>query len=110
MTEEYLKTAARTTVDEEPSPNGRGTLFLNTDQGNAERLVAWHGSDLHYVYPWAKWATWTGKRWKIDDTGAVVRLAKNTVRVMFHEADRGDGHIDKALGSHALKCQSRARI
>src|SRR5712691_1893937 len=44
-----------------------------TDLGNAERLVARHGPDLHYCYPWHRWVTWDDTRWLLDDTGEVMR-------------------------------------
>lgn len=113
MTEGYTRTEEQATVNDEPSANGHyagATMFRNTDQGNAERLVALHGQDFHYIYPWGTFAVWSGERWNLDNTGAIVRLAKNTARAMFHEADCGDGHIDKDLAKHALNSQSRSRI
>jgi P4 family phage/plasmid primase-like protien len=81
-----------------------------TDQGNALRLVARHGKDLRYVNKWGKWLVWDGKRWRPDDTGEVVRRAKETVRAMFHEADDGGGRIDKELAKHAMKSEARGSI
>jgi P4 family phage/plasmid primase-like protien len=82
-----------------------------TDQGNALRLVARHGKDLRYVHKWGKWLVWDGKRFKTDDTGEVVRRAKDTVRAMFHEAeDGGGGRIDKELAKHAMKSEGKGSI
>jgi putative DNA primase/helicase len=37
-----------------------------TDLGNARRLVAEHGQDIHFVPEWGKWVTWTGTYWAVD--------------------------------------------
>ncbi len=57
-----------------------------TDLGNAERLVRRHGVNLRFCHPWNKWLVWDGKRWRIDNTAAVKRKAKNTVRRILAEA------------------------
>jgi len=82
-----------------------------TDLGNAERLVAGHGDDLRYCDAWGKWLVWDGGRWKIDDTGEVVRRAKLTVRAIYVEASRrADPQTRKAVARWALASESRARI
>ena len=112
--QEYTTAGTRTTVDDAPSPNGHRAEAIparNTDQGNAERLVARHGKSLRYVHPWGKWLVWDGKRWKIDDTGGVLRYAKDTVRAMFHEADPSDeSPIDRELAKHAMRSEAKERI
>lgn len=82
-----------------------------TDMGNAERLVARHGSDIRFCHPWGQWLVWDGRRWKIDDTGEVERRAKRTARAILAEArsldddDRRKGHAAWALTS-----ETRARL
>lgn len=56
-----------------------------TDLGNAHRLAEHHGPLLRYTAA-QNWLHWTGARWKMDDLGFVMRLAKDTVRGMFHHA------------------------
>lgn len=51
----------------------------HTDLGNCYRLVRRHGENIRYVSVWKKWLVWTGTYWQIDNTGAVERLAKDTV-------------------------------
>lgn len=94
------------------SRNGDGPSGFNlTDMGNAERLVARHGEDLRYVNAWRRWLVWTGQRWEVDDTGAVHRRAKETVREIYNEAAAvSDSSTRKALGSHATKSESESRI
>ncbi len=60
--------------------------FRLTDAGNAKRLVAQHGQDFRYCYPWSKHLSWDGKRWRLDDTGAIERAAKDTARSLYGDA------------------------
>jgi P4 family phage/plasmid primase-like protien len=57
-----------------------------TDLGNGERLVARFGANVRYCHPWRKWLHYDRQRWKADDTAAVHRLAKRTVRGILKEA------------------------
>src|SRR5467141_3667487 len=72
-----------------PSDNGSGPspVFPLSDLGNAERLVARHGVDVRFV-PGMGWHAWDGRRWRIDDDGAVLRRAKLSVRSILGEAQR----------------------
>ncbi len=75
-----------------PEANGHGHHPIHnlTDLGNAERLVARHSHDLRYVHPWGKWLAWAGRRWAVDASGQVERLAVETVRaVSFRSAITG---------------------
>ena len=83
----------------------------STDLGNAELLVRWHGEGLRYCHLWQKWLAWDGKRWKVDDTGAVYRRAVDTVRQMYDvAADVHDPARRKAIAQWAIKSESRARL
>jgi hypothetical protein len=57
-----------------------------TDLGNAHRLVAARRADLRYCFPWGTWLAWDSRRWADDDTGAVARFAKETVRGLYRWA------------------------
>lgn len=94
----------------EPEPDESQPLAL-TDMGNAQRLVARYGHLLHYCHPWNKWLAWDGTRWRIDDTGAVVRFAKATSRAIFQEAAeaRSDDQA-RALSKWANRSQAEARL
>jgi putative DNA primase/helicase len=81
-----------------------------TDWGNAERLVALHGQDLRYCYPWGKWLVWDGRRWAIDLIGAVEQRAKDAVRSIYREAATSrDKKEREALAHHALASESEVR-
>ncbi len=100
-------------VPDDPDPDAMDVdrRYALTDMGNAERLVRRHGRDIHYIYAWAKWLGWTGRYWRIDDTGAVERAAKATVRHMYREAARiPDPGKRQDLFVHAGKSESATRL
>lgn len=76
------------------------TISPDTDMANAQRLIAQHGDDLRFCYDWAKWLVWTGIRWKVDNTGALFRRAKETVASIYSEG----------LHEWARKSESLVRI
>jgi putative DNA primase/helicase len=89
---------------------GRG-VYLCTDTGNAERLADRHGANLRYCYPWGKWLVYDGTRWRVDDRGAVVRLAKDTARSIFEEAKEApDDDTAKRLGKWATSSLSESKL
>ena len=62
--------------------------FKTTDYGNAERLAARHGINIRYCQPWKKWLYWNEMQWAPDETGEVMRKAKETVRSIYQEASK----------------------
>ena len=98
------------------SVNGHGSppqtpQFNLTDLGNASRLIAHHGEDLRYCYPWGSWLIWDGRRWSLDESGEIHRRAKRTVREIYREAaDAADDETRKALGKHAKASEAENRI
>src|SRR5829696_2182122 len=94
-------------------PDGRDgrCSYRCTDIVNAERFADRHGRDLRYCFPWGVWLIFDGKRWKVDDTGHVVHLAKETARSIFEEAAKADNdERTKELGKWAIQSQSEKRI
>ncbi|HID22483.1 MAG TPA: hypothetical protein EYP14_08785, partial [Planctomycetaceae bacterium] len=84
--------------------------FPLTDSGNAERFARQHRQDVRYCHPWRKWVVWDGQRWKIDDTAAVDRRAKSTVRSIYAEAAAADDETQrKAIAAHARHSEACAR-
>src|SRR5262249_30645857 len=59
-----------------------------TDLGNARRVVARHGDDLHFVHPWKAWQVWDSRRWAEDRTAEAVRRVKETQGALYAEAVR----------------------
>ncbi len=82
-----------------------------TDLGNAERLAHQHGRAVRYCYPFKSWYVFDGLRWARDESGEIMRRAKDTARSIFEEAARaGDDARAKELGKWALSSQSEARL
>jgi putative DNA primase/helicase len=82
-----------------------------TDLGNARRLVARYGQDMRYCHPWGRWLVWDGTRWAKDETGAVLRMAKDAVRNIYAEAAAApDESTRKAIADHAKRSESALRI
>jgi putative DNA primase/helicase len=82
-----------------------------TDYGNGERLVQRHGESLRYVHSMRSWFVWDGVRFRRDDDGEVVRLAKDTVRAMARvAADEEDETRRKALLAHVARSEGAARL
>jgi putative DNA primase/helicase len=86
-------------------------VFARTDLGNAERFVARHGANVRWVPAWHRWLLWDGRRWACDETLEVVRLAKETVRSIYPEAEAIDGDsARRELVSHAVQSEKEGRI
>lgn len=89
---------------------GRQDSLALTDTGNAERFAQQHGQNVRYCYAWNKWLAWDGTRWKLDDTGALERMAKLTARSILREAAaEEDSDRRKALVKFARASESAAR-
>lgn len=82
-----------------------------TDYGNAERLVRRHGNDLRFCASLGGWLAWDGVRWGKDETGEVVRRAKETVRSIAVEAATSD-HEESRRGllAHSLASEKASRL
>lgn len=95
----------------EPPPAAAPSWENCTDLGNARRLVALHGADLHYVHSFGKWFIWDGRRWVEDETGEIERRAKATVASIYREAAScTDDDERKRLAKWALASESKTRI
>ena len=81
-----------------------------SDLGNARRLVALHGTDIHYSYQLNTWFIWDGTRWKEDGTGEIERMAKTTVCSIYREAGDAPDDKRKALASWAQASESAKHI
>ena len=67
-----------------------------SDFTNALGFVRDHGENLRYCYPWNAWLVWTGTHWQRDTSGAVMRLAKQTVkRLARHMEDLDDARATR---------------
>jgi P4 family phage/plasmid primase-like protien len=88
---------------------GQG-MFALTDTGNAERLVAAFGQDVRYVPQGGYWMAWDETRWRKDDTGHLMRLAKAVARSIYREAAGAVDDDSRAeIASHAKASESEKR-
>jgi len=90
--ETYRAPTAGKFSQENPTPVGE----LHTDMGNAQRFARLQGSHLRYVQSWG-WLFWDGRRWKVDDTGHVMRRAKEVVQGLYQDARGNFAAVDKLV-------------
>ncbi len=82
-----------------------------TDVGNCERFAEQHGEDVRYCHKWRKWLVWDGRRWAIDESGSVMRLAKRTMRGIYIEAaNASDKEQAQLLARHAAASERKERV
>ena len=67
------------TTEAEAEPDDEWTMLREakgrTDRANARRFLNKFGDKVRYCHAWEKWLIWDGTRWKIDDSGAIMRMA-----------------------------------
>lgn len=87
-------------------------IKARTDLGNAQRFEEQHRTDVRFCKDMRRPLFWNGKRWQIDDTGAIQRKAQETVRRIVEEIELvdGDALLIKELREHARRSQSYGRI
>lgn len=82
-----------------------------TELGNSNRFVEEHKQDIFYCVDIGNWFSWDGSKWVFDNTGEIVRKAKQTILSLAKEAD---GELDEKkrglLYRHAIKSQKRSAI
>ncbi len=82
-----------------------------TEVGNAERLVDLHGQNLRYCFLFKKWFHYNGKRWLVDETGQINRMAKNTIRsISFAARQEFDAAIREAMHQWSTKSERTLAI
>ena len=88
-------------------------LYSFDDTGNAERFVDLFGEQVRYCYTDKRWLWYDGRKWCIDMTGTVKRLADKAVACMAAEAkvyaqlDADEGtDMAKAFEKHMKSCRS----
>lgn len=111
--------------DWEPAPEVDVNLGIDgeplNDLGNARRLVKKHGDSIRFCYDAGKWYNWDGNRWSKDETGDIIRKAKDIVDAMFvqalaakkkAESEADDAALDaaKTFERHAITSGNHRRI
>jgi putative DNA primase/helicase len=83
---------------------------LMTDVGNAARFVRDNGARVRFCFGPNHWLIWDGRRWKRDDRGHALTLAKRTALAILDEAKRaGDDSRDRLI-DWAKKSQTKERL
>ncbi len=82
--------AEATHVEAMPSANGKDDAnqpdkpsYHLTDLGNGQRVADRHGESWRHCHPWKRSLLFDGKRWAEDETGAAMRLVKETQESLF---------------------------
>lgn len=89
---------------------GVGDELNDTDVANAARFAREHGADVRWT-PERGWLVWDGRRWRPDEIGQIVALAKQTARRIFNElVAAGSSQREAALFKWARQSQSADRI
>src|SRR5262249_22150319 len=85
--------------------------FRLSDVGNAQRFAAQHGGNVRFCHVWRKWLTWDGRRWRRDDSGEVMRLAKQTACSIYLEAAAAPEKEEReAVAKWAAASERRERL
>ena len=84
-----------------------------TDLGNSERILDQFAQLLRFCPPMKVWYIWNYDegRWKIDEDGYIIRIAKDVVRRIFFEASRSPfQEYQKKLASWAIQSEALTHI
>ncbi len=94
-----------------PAPSPFNDSKNLTDLGNADRFAKQHAGIVRYCGKLRMAFVWDGTRFRPDENGEVIQLAKKTVRSLYAEAaNEADDDKRKAIGKHARNSESRSRI
>jgi putative DNA primase/helicase len=78
-----------------------------TEAGNARRFAQQHAHEIRYCHGWNKWLTWDEARWRHDDNGEAMRMAKSTAQSIYTEAAKyTDGDVRQQVAKHAMKSET----
>jgi len=95
----------------EQSRSTENIARLCADTGNAARFVLHHRHQVKCCVATGKDYMFDAQRWRVDDTGQMLQLAKRTVLSIFDEAKlaANEDH-QKGLAKWAIASQRRERI
>lgn len=82
-----------------------------TDIGNAEQFADHHRDKLRWNATSKTWLVFTGTRWKPDETGEVMQLAKRTIRQRYQAASYiEDGDKKRDYLKWVMQCENVKRL
>jgi putative DNA primase/helicase len=109
LEDKQLQKIARSIGAKEPAHDDENL----TDLGNVRRFVLQHHEKLRSVLSKSRnpWYLWQESHWEPDRTGEAMRMAKQTVRSIHHEAAQmQDEEKRAALQQFAYRSESAERI
>lgn len=88
-------------------------LYTMDDMGNAQRFVDLFGDSIRYCYTDKKWMYYDSRKWCVDYTGTIYRMADRAVQAMKAEAkayleadEESGGEMAKAFEKHMKASRS----
>jgi putative DNA primase/helicase len=78
-----------------------------SDDGNAHRLIDYHGADLRYVSTWG-WVRWSGRSWVPDGEGLSVQDRARLVHKDIRK--EAEGAEDQDLKAQLIKWASKSEM
>jgi putative DNA primase/helicase len=57
-----------------------------TDRANSRRFLKRYRENVRFCHAWKSWLIWDGTRWRIDNDGAVMRLAMDVADSVWFDA------------------------
>ena len=79
-----------------------------TELGNAKRIVADHGRVIRFVWAMNRWMIFDQGRWVFDESGSLMRMAKQLPRKISQEAAMAwDEETSLSARRWALQCERK---
>lgn len=99
-----------TEIEQARRQREREQRLEDTDIRNAERFAEQHGDRFRWT-PERGWLAWDGKRWRPDESGAIIKAAKDTARSVFQEITQASNRqSEDSLIRWARKSQQLDRL
>ena len=87
-----------------------GVDYPLTDLGNAEAFRDLHKGAVRYVVPRKAWLIWSDGRWRPDPNDEVRRRAKETVRLLAHQAVELEGKERQLAIKHVAISEAEPKL
>jgi putative DNA primase/helicase len=76
---EYIPEAALVVLREWLQVRGRLSRIPTTDEGNAQRIVAYFGDQIRYCPEHGGWYVWDGRHWAKDSSEKILNITRETI-------------------------------
>lgn len=96
---------------EEISTNEVKRKTIRTDVTNAERICELFGDNLRYDHKRQRWLVWDGNIWRPDVDGEVNRLAIESARMQYKEAENIEDYQERlAAAKWAISSEAKSKL